>query len=52
MPLTSTINYAAGQTRTNNAILGLARDGSGSFVVLNESVGTVQLILDVNGYFQ
>ena len=52
MPLTSTINYAADATRANNAILGLARDGSGSFVVVNESVGTVQLILDVNGYFQ
>ncbi|HXO41570.1 MAG TPA: hypothetical protein VN999_08990, partial [Thermoanaerobaculia bacterium] len=52
LPLMSTIDYAAGQTRANNAILGLARDGSGSFVVLNESLGTVQLMLDVNGYFQ
>ncbi|HXO27375.1 MAG TPA: hypothetical protein VOA80_08540 [Thermoanaerobaculia bacterium] len=52
LPQTSAIDYAAGQTRANNSILGLARDGSGSFVVLNQSVGTVQLIVDVNGYFQ
>ena len=52
LPLASTINFAAGDTRANNATLGLARDGSGGIVVLNGSAGTVQLILDVNGYFQ
>jgi pseudomonalisin len=52
LPLTSTINFRAGQTRANNAVLGLARDASGTFVVLDGSAGTVNFILDVNGYFQ
>jgi len=52
-PPVSTINFAAGQIRSNNAILPLASDGSGTlaaqpFVLAN---GTVQLIVDVNGYF-
>jgi len=46
---TSAINFGAGQTRANNAILNL---GSGSLEVLNNSAGTVHFILDVNGYFQ
>jgi alpha-tubulin suppressor-like RCC1 family protein len=52
LPSTSTINYSAGQTRANNAILGLAPDGSGTLVVRNSSLGAVQLIVDVNGYFE
>ncbi len=50
-PLASSINFRAGQTRANNAILLLALDSSG-FKVLNGSAGTVHFILDVNGYFQ
>lgn len=49
---TSSINFAAGQTRANNAMLALATDGTGSFAVQNNSAGTVHFILDVNGYFQ
>jgi hypothetical protein len=53
-PVSSVINFSAGQTRGNNAIVGLATDGSGAlaaqaFVV---GAGTVHLILDVSGYFQ
>jgi pseudomonalisin len=51
-PGTSAISFAAGATQANNAVLGLSTDGTGSFVVLNGSAGTVQFILDVNGYFQ
>jgi hypothetical protein len=51
-PSTATINYASGQTRTNNSILPLASDGSGTVVVQNGSNGNVHAILDVNGYFQ
>jgi len=52
-PAISTINFSSGQTRTNNAIMPLSSDGGGtlaaqSFVANN---GTVQLIVDVNGYF-
>ena len=52
VPLTSTINFSAGQTRANNAIVGLATDGSGTYLVRNGSAGTLDFILDVNGYFR
>jgi hypothetical protein len=49
---TSTINFAAGATRANNAVLGLATNGAGTIGVQNASAGATQLLLDVNGYFQ
>lgn len=50
-PLVSTINYRAGQTRANNAVAAL--DASGDLVIrCDQASGTVQVILDVNGYFQ
>jgi streptogramin lyase len=50
LPFTSTINYAAGQTRANNVILPLA---SGGFLVrCGQASGSVQVILDVTGYLQ
>jgi hypothetical protein len=49
---TSTINFTAGQTVANNAMLRLSGEGSGSIDVLAGTSGTVQFILDVNGYFQ
>jgi len=51
-PLVSTINFTAGLTRANNAIVGAAADGSVGIKVKNASAGTVELILDVNGYFE
>jgi hypothetical protein len=51
-PLASSINFSAGQTRANNAILRLSADGSGSIVVENGAAGTVHFILDVSGYFE
>jgi hypothetical protein len=51
-PLASSLNFTTGQTRANNAILRLATDGSGAVKVFNGSVGTVHVIIDVNGYFQ
>ncbi len=50
MPLASTINYATGQTRANNAIIPL--NVSGQTAVIASPSGTVHFILDVNGYFQ
>lgn len=47
-PQTSIINFGAGQTRANNAILTL---GNGVVLVRNDAPGTVHFILDVNGYF-
>lgn len=52
VPLASSINFSAGKTRSNNAILRLSMDGTGSVVVENASPGTVQFILDVSGYFE
>lgn len=53
VPVASTINFGAGQTRTNNAILPLSSDGSGTLAAQPVIVGkgNVQLIVDVNGYF-
>jgi hypothetical protein len=50
----STINFAAGQTRTNNAILSLSGGVIGSIdaQVAVAGNGQVHLILDVSGYFE
>lgn len=52
LPLTSTINFSAAQTRANNGVLLVAADGSAKVTVLNSSAGTVEFLLDVNGYFE
>ena len=49
-PLASTINFRAGQTRANNAVVTLG--GAGDIVVrAGMASGNVHVILDVNGYF-
>jgi hypothetical protein len=48
---TSTINYSAGVNRANNAIVGLAADGTFK-VMAFQPTGTLQLTVDVSGYFQ
>jgi hypothetical protein len=50
LPQTSSINYAAGQTRASNAIVLLT--SGGITVRCNQPFGTVHFILDVSGYFQ
>jgi hypothetical protein len=50
-PGTSTINYSAGQTRANNAVLALSRDGTGALLA-SVIGGNTHLIVDVNGYFE
>jgi uncharacterized repeat protein (TIGR01451 family) len=51
-PGTSTVNFAAGQVRANNAIVGLATNGAGTVAVKNRAAAAVHLVVDVNGYFQ
>jgi len=46
------IDFVAGLTRANNAIVTLANDGSGTVDVFNGSRGTVHVVIDVNGYFE
>jgi hypothetical protein len=50
-PSTSTLNYAAGATRANNAIVGLGVSAS-IRVRANQASGSLHVILDVNGYFE
>ena len=51
-PATSTLNFAAGRTLANSAIVGLATSGAGTVAVKNGASTAVHVILDVNGYFQ
>ena len=50
LPLVSAVNYGPGQTRANNAVLRLGVAGNLT-VRCDQAFGTVDLILDVNGYF-
>ena len=52
VPTVSSINYAAGQTRANNAIVQLDASGAMAAFVGQPAGTTVHLILDVNGYFE
>jgi hypothetical protein len=54
-PGTSTINFSAGQVRANNAILLLAPGFFGSPAAVwveFGGAGSVDLVIDINGYFQ
>jgi hypothetical protein len=46
------ISFAAGRTRSNNVVLKLAGDGSGTLGVSSTAAGSVDLVIDVSGYFQ
>jgi hypothetical protein len=48
----STINFSAGQTRANNAILPISATGELTAGAVVPPTGSVHLIVDVNGYFQ
>jgi Zn-dependent metalloprotease len=52
--LASSINFPAGTTRANNAIVTLSPDGAGKIqgLAVMVGVGTVHLVVDVNGYFE
>jgi hypothetical protein len=51
LPTVSSINYSAGQTRANNAVVPL---GPGAQIAVRcaQASGTAHFILDVNGYFE
>ena len=52
-PSLDTVSFRAGQTRANNARLGLFGTPTGSVTVVSTiPSGTVQLIVDVTGYWQ
>jgi hypothetical protein len=49
-PLASNLNFSAGQTRANNAVLQLGSGGAVS--IFNGGSGTAHLVLDVTGWFE
>jgi hypothetical protein len=51
-PVASVVNFAAGQTRANNAIVKLASSGSATFAFRNYASGNIDVVIDVNGYFE
>jgi hypothetical protein len=51
LPAVQTLDYSAGQTRANNAVLPLGAAGDIT-VHCGQSSGTVHLIIDLNGYFK
>jgi hypothetical protein len=51
VPLASSLNYVAGQTRANNAIVGLSPSGALA-VRCAQASGTAHVVLDVTGYFE
>ena len=51
LPLVSALNWNAGQTRANNAVIQLGPSGDVT-VHPDQPSGTVHLIVDVTGYFQ
>lgn len=53
-PNTSVVNFSAGQTRANNALLLLSGAPEQAFTVFPgmASSGTVHVVVDVNGYFE
>jgi hypothetical protein len=52
-PNASAISFSSGQTRSNNALIGVTQDGRGTLNVLADMPnGMVDVIVDVNGYFQ
>lgn len=50
-PAVSSLNFAAGSTRANSAVVSLAPNGLG-VKVQNNSAGPVHVVLDVSGYFE
>jgi len=52
LPLVSTINFAAGQTRANNAIVPLGSGGTLTVFPGMNAGATADFIIDVNGYFE
>lgn len=52
LPGTSSLSFGAGRARANNAVVELARDGTRTLRVKNTAPAPVDVILDVNGYFE
>jgi hypothetical protein len=51
-PNASSLNFAAGQTRANNAVVMLASSGTATLAFKISSRASVHVVIDVNGYFE
>jgi hypothetical protein len=51
-PTASNVNFRAGQTRANSAMLSLAASGQLSVACAMTGAGSTHFLLDVVGYFQ
>ena len=51
VPNASTVNFLSGQTRANNAVVGLSPEGDLS-ILATQASGTVHVVLDVVGFFE
>jgi len=51
-PLSSTVNFQAGQVRANNAILKLDPSGALQALAIIQGAGQTHVVVDVNGYYQ
>jgi hypothetical protein len=52
-PSTSALNFSAGRTRANNAVVTLSTSGTGTFALQNGAASlAVHVVVDVNGYFR
>lgn len=51
-PGASTLSFRAGRTRANNAHVLLSQDGTGRATIRNNAAGSLDLVIDVNGYYQ
>lgn len=52
LPLASTMSFEGLQTRTNNAIVPLAPDGTLALQAFVAAGGTVHVVVDVAGYYE
>ena len=52
VPATSVINFSVGKTRSNNLLVALSQDGTQSVTIRSDGAATVDVVLDVNGYFK
>jgi hypothetical protein len=51
-PGISSLSFARGETRANNAVVALSSSGSGTFSLRSSSTASVHVVVDVNGYFE
>lgn len=52
VPVTSVLDFGAGVTRTDNAVVQVSTDGDGRRTVVNDSAAPVIVLLDLAGYFE